>query len=202
LRVIENESKMNTETCPDRRNNWFALRVKPRFEKTVATMARNKGYVEFLPLYQCRRRWSDRFQSVEVPLFPGYVFCQINPEFRLPLLTIPGALHFVGIGRIPCPIDDLEIAALQTAMGSGLWAEPWPFLDIGQQVRLEEGPLAGLEGLLVEVRNKHRLIVSVSLLKRSMAVEIDRDWVRPLDCNVSKYQRSLAPQLVAAATTR
>ena len=187
--------------CDDSSNRWFALRVKPRFEKTVATIARNKGYQEFLPLYQCRRRWSDRFQSVELPLFPGYIFCQLNPEFRLPLLTIPGALHFIGIGRVPAPIDDEEIAALQTAMRSGLWAEPWPFLNVGQRVRLEEGPLAGLEGLLIEVRKKQRLIVSVTLLKRSVAVEIERDWVRPLDCTETKILRSLKPQLAAAATT-
>jgi transcription antitermination factor NusG len=187
--------------CDGSSNRWFALRVKPRFEKTVATSARNKGYEEFLPLYQCRRRWSDRFQSVELPLFPGYVFCQLNPEFRLPLLTIPGALHFIGIGRIPAPIGDEEIAALQAAMRSGLWAEPWPFLNVGQRVRLEEGPLAGLEGLLIEVRQKQRLIVSVTLLKRSVAVEIEREWVRPLDCNETKTLRSLKPQLAAAATT-
>lgn len=183
------------------RNRWFALRVKPRFEKTVATSARSKGYEEFLPLYQRRRRWSDRFQSVELPLFPGYVFCQLDPEFRLPILTIPGALHFIGIGRIPAPIEDEEIAALQTAMRCGLWAEPWPFLNVGQQVRLEEGPLAGLEGLLIEVRKKQRLIVSVTLLKRSVAVEIERDWVRPLNCNKTKTLRSLKPRLAAAATT-
>jgi transcription antitermination factor NusG len=193
---------MNAERfCDGSSNRWFALRVKPRFEKSVSTSARNKGYEEFLPLYQCRRRWSDRFQSVELPLFPGYVFCQLNPEFRLPLLTIPGALHFIGIGRVPVPIENEEIAALQVAMRSGLWAEPWPFLNVGQRVRLEEGPLAGLEGLLIEVRKKQRLIVSVTLLKRSVAVEIERDWVRPLDCNELKTLRSLKPQLAAAATT-
>jgi transcription antitermination factor NusG len=184
------------------RNEWFALRVKPRFEKSVATIARNKGYEEFLPLYQCRRKWSDRYQSVELPLFPGYVFCQLNSEFRLPLLTIPGALHFIGVGRVPAPIDAEEIAALQAAMRSGLWAEPWPFLSAGQRVRLEEGPLAGLEGLLIQIREKQRLVVSVTLLKRSVAVEIERDWVRPLDCTRSEYPRLLKPQLAAAATTR
>jgi transcription antitermination factor NusG len=194
---------MNSEElCDGRRNKWFALRVKPRFEKNVATIARSKGYEEFLPLHQCRRRWSDRFKSVDLPLFPGYVFCQLNPDFRLPLLTIPGALHFIGIGRTPAPIDDEEIASLQAAMRSGLRAEPWPFLDVGQRVRLEEGPLAGLEGLLIEVRKKQRLIVSVTLLQRSVAVEIERDWVRPLDCNSSKTLSPLKPQLAAAATTR
>jgi transcription antitermination factor NusG len=193
---------ISEEFCDSGRNRWFALRVKPRFEKTVATIARNKGYEEFLPLCRSRRRWSDRFQSVDLPLFPGYVFCQLNPEFRLPLLTIPGALHFIGIGRIPAPIDDEEIAALQAAMRSGLWAEPWPFLDVGQRVRLEEGPLAGLQGLLIEVRKKQRLIVSVTLLRRSVAVEIERDWVRPLDCTRGPTLRSLKRQVGAVVTTR
>lgn len=162
-------------------NRWFALRVKPRAEKMVATIARNKGFEEFVPLYQCRRRWSDRFTLVELPLFPGYVFCRINPQFRLPLLTIPGALHLVGLGRVPVPIDDAEIDAIRLLVQSGLRAEPWPFLDVGQRVRLEVGPLMGLEGIFVEARRPHRIVVSVSLLRRSVAVEIDRDWVTPLD---------------------
>ena len=192
---------MNFEACDDERNKWFALRVKPRFEKSVAMIARNKGYREFLPLHQARRRWSDRYQSVELPLFPGYVFCQLNPSFRLPLLTIPGALHLVGIGKVPAPIENEEIISLQAAMRSGLWTEPWPFLAVGQRVRVEEGPLSGLDGLLIEVRRKQRLIISVTLLKRSVAVEIERHWVRPLDCNKSESQRSFKPRLEAAATT-
>ena len=169
------------EHCDSVRYAWFALRVKSRSEKIVSTIARHKGFEEFLPLYQSRRRWSDRYKSVELPLFPGYVFCRLDPDFRLPLLTIPGVLSFVGIGRVPAPIDDAEIAAIQTAIGAGLLAEPYPFLEVGQRVRLEEGPLAGLEGFLVEVRKQQRIAVSVSLLKRSVAVEIDRHWVRPLD---------------------
>jgi len=178
---------------------WFALRVKSRAEKTVSTIARHKGFEEFLPLYTSRRRWSDRFQSVELPLFPGYVFCRLNPEFRLPLLTIPGVMSFVGIGRVPAPIDDAEIAAIQTAMGSGLLVEPYPFLEAGQRVLLEEGPLAGLEGFLVEVRKQQRVAVSVSLLKRSIAVEIDRHWVRPLDASGRKIGIQIRPTLAAHA---
>src|SRR5215831_8282425 len=98
--------------------NWYALRVKSRCEKMVSTMAQNKGFQAFLPVYQSRRRWSDRVKSVEFPLFPGYVFCWLNPQNRLPLLTIPGALHFVGVGRAPAPIDDAEIAAIQSAVQS------------------------------------------------------------------------------------
>ncbi len=178
---------------------WFALRVKSRSEKIVSTIARNKGFEEFLPLYQSRRRWSDRFKSVDVPLFPGYVFCRLNPEFRLPLLTIPGVLSFVGIGKVPVPIDDAEIAAIQTAVGSGLLAEPYPFLEVGQRVRIAEGPLTGIEGLLVEVRKQQRLAVSVSLLKRSVAVEIDRHWVRPLDAGGREISVQIRPALAASA---
>jgi transcription antitermination factor NusG len=178
---------------------WFALRVKSRSEKIVSSIARNKGFEEFLPLYQSRRRWSDRFKSVDVPLFPGYVFCRLNPEFRLPLLTIPGVLSFVGIGKVPVPIDDAEMAAIQTAIGSGLLAEPYPFLEVGQRVRIAEGPLTGIEGLLVEVRKQQRLAVSVTLLKRSVAVEIDRHWVRPLDAGGREISVQIRRPLAASA---
>ena len=174
---------MNLET-PEFNNglqSWFALRVKSRCEKVVAAMARNRGYQEFLPMSQSRRRWSDRIKTVDLPLFPGYVFCRLNPDYRLPLLTIPGVLHFVGLGRVPIPIEDAEIAAIDTAVRSGLGVGPWPFLKVGGRVRLEYGPLAGLEGLLVENRKQSRIVVSVALLQRSVGVEIEADWVKPLE---------------------
>jgi len=160
--------------------HWFAVRVKSRAEKVVAMMARNKGFEEFLPLYQSRRQWSDRTKSVEMPLFPGYVFCRLNAERRLPVLTIPGVLHFVGIGKTPMPVDEHEIAAIRKAVESGLAAEPWPFLQVGQRVRLDRGPLAGVEGILVEAQKQQRLVVSVTLLQRSVAVGIERHWVTPI----------------------
>ena len=173
--------------CEEQRESrplpWLALQVKARAEKIVSTIARNQGFEEFLPVYQSRRRWSDRFKSVEVPLFPGYVFCRANPELRLPLLTIPGVVNFVGIGKVPATIDETEIASIQAAVASRLSAEPYPFLEVGQRVRVAEGPLAGLEGLLVQVRKQHRIVVSVSLLRRSVAVEIERHWIRPLNAS-------------------
>src|ERR1017187_3540422 len=177
---------------------WFAIRVKSRCEKVVSTIARNKGFEEFLPLYESRQRWADRSKSVEFPLFPGYVFCRLNPQHRLPLLTIPGVLHFVGIGKTPVPIDDEEIIAIQSAVKSGLSAEPWPFLEAGQRVRLEDGPLAGMEGFLVEVRKRFRVVVSVTLLKRSVAVEIDREWVAPLDASGRPMAIQVRRSLVAS----
>jgi transcription antitermination factor NusG len=176
---------------------WFALRVKSRSEKIVATMAQHKGFQHFLPIYQSRRRWSDRFKSVEFPLFPGYVFCRLDPQHRLPLLTIPGALNFVGIGKVPVPIEDAEIEAIQTAVRSGLSAEPWPFLEIGQRVRLEDGPLAGVEGIFIGDSKQQRIVVSITLLKRSVAVAIERHWAAPLDRSGRPLTIPVIPPLVA-----
>ncbi len=179
---------------------WFALRVKARSEKFVATVACHKGFEQFLPLYQCRRRWSDRFKAVELPLFPGYVFCRLDPKDRLPLLTIPGVQHFVGIGKVPLPIDEAEIASIKAAISSGMRAEPWPFLSAGQRVRIEEGPLAGLEGILVKERGKHRVIVSVNLLRRSVAVEVDRDWMSSFEVAKRKVVFQVGAPLAAAVS--
>ncbi len=181
---------------PDRQR-WFALRVKTRCEKLVGAMAHNRGFQEFVPLYRCRRRWSDRFKSVDLPLFPGYVFCRLIPERRLPLVTIPGVMHFVGLGRVPVPIEDAEIAAIQTAVGSGLAVEPWPYLTVGQRVRVQYGALAGLEGILVELCKQRRIVVSVNLLQRSVGVEIEADWVellppRTLRPSIPKVMASVA----------
>jgi transcription antitermination factor NusG len=192
--------EVEVEEINDNPGRWFAVRVKPRAEKMVATQVRYKGYDEFLPLYKDRRRWSDRFQWVELPLFPGYVFCRLTSESRLPILTIPGVINFVGIGKAPAAIDDAEIAAIQATTRSGMATEPWPFLSVGQRVRVAEGPLTGMEGLLVEARKRHRIIVSVSLLQRSMAVEIERDWVRPLDSAASRFRSQFKPTLADLAS--
>jgi transcription antitermination factor NusG len=129
------------------------------------------------PLYHTRHNWSDRSKSVDLPLFPGYVFCRLEAERRFPILTIPGVLHVVDIGKIPVPIDDAEIATIQTAIQSDLNVEPWPFLEAGQRVRLGSGPLSGREVFLVNTAERHRVVLSLSALERSVAVEIDHSWL-------------------------
>ena len=161
--------------------SWFALRVKSNREKLVALALECKGYEQFLPLYRIQRRWSDRLKDVELPLFAGYVFCRLDPTLRLPVLTIPGVVSLVGTTQKPLPVADEEIAALQVIAGAGIPAEPWPFLRTGQRVRIERGALRDLEGLLVEVKNQFRLVVSVNLLQRSVSVEVDRDSIQPLN---------------------
>jgi transcription antitermination factor NusG len=159
---------------------WFAIRVKSNFEKKVATCLRNKGLEEFLPLYQSRRRLSDRYKTVDLPLFPGYLFCRLDLEHRLPLLTTVGFLYIVSVGNKPMPVDEDEIAAVQFVVRSGVPAMPFPSLAIGQRVRLEGGPLCGLEGAVVREGMCDRICVSVTLLQRGVSVEVDRDWIRPL----------------------
>ena len=159
---------------------WYALRVRPRFEKVVAATLLTKGYEGFLPLYRHRSKWSDRVKEVHLPLFSGYLFCRIDMNNRLPLLVTPGVIQIVGIGKTPHPVDDAEIAALQAIVLSGLQANPRSYLNVGERVRIEIGPLAGVEGILVAMKGSNRLVVSVSLLQRSVAVEIDESWVVPV----------------------
>ncbi len=160
--------------------SWFALQVRARYENSVASHLRAQGYEWFLPMYKCRRRWSDRIKEIELPLFPSYLFCRFNPYNRLPILMIPGVVLIVGIAKSPIPIDDAEIIAIQTAVQSGLPSEPWPFLQVGERVRIEYGPLCGLEGFLLAFKGRHRVVLSVTLLKRSVALEIDDAWVTPI----------------------
>src|SRR6266481_404023 len=159
---------------------WYALRVRSRYENTVAAHLQGKGYESLLPLYKSRRPWSDRFKEIELPLFPGYVFCRFNPLDRLPILTVPGVVHVVGVGRTPVPIDETEIAAIQAALKSGLPSQPWPFLQIGHKVRIEHGPLCGIEGILLGFKGHQRLVLSVTLLQRSVAVQVDGASVRAM----------------------
>lgn len=166
------------------RHSWFALQTRLRYEHFAAAHLRSKGYEPFLPVYTCRRRWADRVKKIEQPLFPGYLFCRFDLLNRLPILVTPGVIQVVGNGKSPIAIDDAEIAAIQTVVQSELPRQPWPFLQLGENVRIVYGPLRGLEGILLDLRGNHRLVLSVSLLRRSIAVEIDGAWVSPISSKV------------------
>jgi transcription antitermination factor NusG len=184
---------MDTQTRSTNQS-WYALRVRSRFENTVAAHLHGRDYESFLPLYKCRRRWSDRIKEIELPLFPGYVFCNFDPLNRLPILSIPGVVNIVGVGRVPLPVNEAEIAAIQTAVKSGLPTQPWPFLQIGQRLRIEYGPLGGVEGILLGFRGRQRLVLSVTLLQRSVAVQVDESWVQAMPNGQLPYGDRLTPQ--------
>jgi transcription antitermination factor NusG len=172
---------------------WFALQVRTQHEAGVAAHLDGLGFEWFLPKYKCRKRWSDRIKESEVPLFPGYLFCRLNPQDRLPILKTPGVMQIVGYNRQPVPVDELEIMALQRLVASGLPNHPWPYFEVGDQVRIESGPLRGLEGRVVEFKGNHRLVLSVKLLQRSVAVEMDSALVESM-----RTKSGLRPEKVYA----
>jgi transcription antitermination factor NusG len=159
---------------------WYALRTRPNHEKSVSALLVGKGYEQLLPLYQNWHRSSGRMQSVLLPLFKGYLFCRFDLLHRLPILITPGVINVLGRGRVPEPIPSEEIVRIQVSCASGLQLTPWPYLATGDLVRVECGPLQGIEGIFVNEKNTFRVVLSVEMLRRSVAVEVDRDWVRPI----------------------
>jgi transcription antitermination factor NusG len=156
---------------------WFAIVVRMGEEKSAALLLENSGYECFLPLSNVDRQISDRSQAIALPLFPGYLFCRMNPHNRVPVLRTPGVIQIVGEGRTLIPVEEDEIAAMQRVGKSTLPTMPWPYLRVGRVAQMENGPLRGLSGIVVKVKFGMRLVLSVNLLRRSMSVEIDRRWI-------------------------
>jgi transcription antitermination factor NusG len=156
---------------PDRK--WFALSVNVRHEKVVSQLLVNKGFETFLPLHTRRHQYDRRVRKFELPLFPGYLFCRVNPTTRLPVLTTPGVLRMIGAGRVPIPLEDNEIISLQRVANAGIPMSPHPFWQCGQRGRVTIGPLTGIEGTVVGTKQSLRLVLSVTLLQRSVLLEID-----------------------------
>lgn len=177
---------------------WMAVRVRSRFEKIAAEALSQRGYEYFLPLIRSTRTWSDRVKRLDLPLFPGYLFCRFSLQNRVPVLECPGVMQIVGIGKTPVPVDDGEITALQAVVQSGLPLAPCDFLQVGERVRIRSGALADVEGILMEVRKHHRIVVSVSLLRRSVAVELDREAVASVDAVRARGSALLRPRAAAA----
>jgi transcription antitermination factor NusG len=151
---------------------WYALQVRPHCEQVVARMLLEKRYEPFLPTGRVRRSHARRDVEREMPLFPTYVFCRVTQECVGRIVTTPGVVRIVSVGRTPARIDEGEIAALRTVVTSGLPAERHPFIQAGDRVRICSGPLVGLEGVLLQRAGRDRFIISVWLLKRSVAIEM------------------------------
>jgi len=159
---------------------WVAVVVRPRAERKVQAGLTNAGLETFVPWHGVRRRWSDRIKILEQNLFPGYVFCRSTFTERLLVMNQPGVEWVVSFDRTPALIPDDQIAALRVAVRSGLPLGPWPFLKVGHRVRIEHGVLAGMEGTLARDSTAWRIVVTVEALQRSVAVEVDRDLIRPV----------------------
>ncbi len=154
---------------------WYAIQTRARSEKKVTGQLESKGVEAFLPVISQVHRWSDRRQLVHLPLFPGYVFVRINPksDMRMSVLTTMGVYCFVGAGGAGLPIPDKQIDDVRTVVTNPVSFAPYPFLRVGQRVRVKGGCLNGIEGTLISRDSEHRLVVSVELVRRSLAVRID-----------------------------
>ena len=192
-------TRQTSQDLDGRQFPWYALQVRSQHERGVAEFLRGGGFDWFLPLYKCRKRWSDRVKEVEVPLFPGYLFCRFNAHDRLPILKTPGVIQIVGYNRQPVEIDEAEIGAIRTLVGSGMASQPWPYLHVGDRVQIESGPLQGMSGILTNFKGKHRLIVSITLLQRAVAVEIDGALVTPLGASAERRGAFLQNRPMPAA---
>jgi transcription antitermination factor NusG len=152
---------------------WHALYTRHQHEKTVAHVLSCKGFEVFLPLYWAVHRWKDRDKQVWLPLFPCYVFLHGGLWRQLDLLSTPGIHFVVTNGEGPAVLSTAEIGAIRQMIEGGARVEPHPFLKVGDRVRVKAGPLTGVEGFLVRKKNRFRLVVSVELLGRSAAAEVD-----------------------------
>ncbi len=153
--------------------NWFALTAKHQHEPTVARLLSAKGFEVFHPKYAEIRRWKDRNKTIQLPLFPGYVFFCGQVERRVEILSTPGVFSIVSFGNNAAEINKDEIDAIRRACENGLAVSPHPFLTVGDHVRVMQGPLAGVSGILQKQKDACRLVLSIELLGRSAAVEID-----------------------------
>jgi transcription antitermination factor NusG len=159
---------------------WCAVQVAPRHEMKVSRILASKGYEEFTPTYRARRKWSDRYKILELPLFPGYVFCRIQKETARVVFKTVGVVRIVSFGGEICPIDDHEIEALQRVASSGRDVSPSSYLKTGQRMQILSGPLAGITGILRMIRNSRELVISVDMLMRSVSVSIDASEATPV----------------------
>jgi transcription antitermination factor NusG len=157
--------------------NWYALYTRHQHEKAVARALALKGFEVFLPLYNAAHQWKDRVKEITLPLFPCYVFIQGGQERRLDVLTTQGVHNFVSIAGSPAALSRAEIPALRKSLASNARIEPHPFLQSGDWVRVKAGPLEGIEGILVRKKNLYRLVLSVEMLGKSAAVEVDATLV-------------------------
>jgi transcription antitermination factor NusG len=169
------EDYLNAERLnADRLNvdQWFAVYTRSHHEKSVAEQLRGRGIEHFLPVYASARRWKDRVKMLEMPLFTGYLFVRIFPSQFLSILQVHGVSRLVGSPK-PLPLEEKEIQQLRTWLSLSLSVEPNPYLRVGQLVRVRRGPLTDVEGILIRKKNGLRLVVSIDLIQRSVALEID-----------------------------
>lgn len=160
--------------------HWYALYTCANHEKRVAAELQARTVENFLPLYSSVRRWKDRRVNLDLPLFPGYVFVRLALRDRLRVVQIASAVRLVGFNGLPSALPDTEMEIMRSGLSQRLRAEPHPYLTVGQRVRIVGGPFVGLEGVLKRRKGNLRVIVSLDLIQRSVAVDVDAEDIEAI----------------------
>jgi transcription antitermination factor NusG len=159
---------------------WYAAYTRSRHEKVVAEALQQRTVEHFLPLYETIRKWKNGRFKVQLPLFPGYLFVHIDLRDRLRVLQVPGVVRLVGFNGVPASLPQVELEIIRSALSKGVEVEPHPYLRVGQRVRIISGPMEGLQGILLRRRGRPRVVVSVDLIMRSVALDIDAAQIEPV----------------------
>jgi transcription antitermination factor NusG len=152
---------------------WYAAYTRANHERRVANQLVERGVEHFLPQYESMRKWKDRKVRLQMPLFPGYVFVHLALQNRLKVLEVPGVAYLVGFAGKPVAVPEGEFEKIRGFLKQGFRAEPHPYLEAGRRVRVKNGPLEGMEGIVVRRKNGNRLVISLELIQRAMAVDLD-----------------------------
>jgi transcription antitermination factor NusG len=179
IRFAETQARVPPLAAEIPNSHWHAAYICAQHEKRVAEALKQREIEHFLPLCTAMHQWKDRRVQVEVPLFAGYVFVHLTPSQWIRVLQIPGVVRLVGFNGQPAALPDEDLQVLKnTLLVRGL-AEPYPYLPVGRRVRIKRGSLEGLQGLVVRKKNRLRFVLSVHLISRSIAVEIDSADLEP-----------------------
>jgi transcription antitermination factor NusG len=179
--VLLSSAETVASTSEPRLANWYALYTRSRHEKRVAAQLEQRRFEVFLPLYSSLRRWKDRRVELQLPLFPGYVFVRVPLQHRIKILNVPGAVRFVAFNGRPAAVTENDLFGIRSALAEGLSLQPHPYLKIGRRVRICAGPLSGTEGILVRKKDRFRLVLTIDIIMRSVAVEVDASDVEPVN---------------------
>ena len=167
------------QPCDSPQPQWYAAYTCAKHEKRVASQLCERGVDHFLPCYDAVHRWKDRQVRLQLPLFPGYVFVRLLLRDRLRVLQAAGVVRLVGFGEQPAALPESEIEALRNGLRGDLRAKPHPYVRKGRRVRIKDGPLAGREGILLRRKGNFRVVLSIDVIERSIAVEVDLADILP-----------------------
>ena len=168
---------------------WFALQVAVLSEARISVLLRQKAYPVFLPAFSVTRKYADRTKKVEVPLYAGYLFCRFDPQLSLDVRTTPGVIRIVHVANVPAEVPESEIESIRALLSSGLPIQPISHPGVGEQIEVTHGPLRGVRGVVVSADGGLQLVVTLTLLNRSVCVQFDTSAVRAVPASFSHTQQ-------------